>query len=50
MRKEYVKPATDVYALNLESSFCVPISNGEGDGNQFGKEYDDEDGFWNDED
>ncbi len=50
MKKEYIAPMAVVRSLEIENAFCLDLSDSEGDGNQFGKEYDyddDEDDFWN---
>ncbi len=51
MKKEYIAPMAVVRSLEIENAFCAvdSIHDKEGDGNQFGKEYDyddDEDDFW----
>ena len=50
MKKEYIAPMAVVRSLEIENAFCLDLSDSEGDGVQFGKEYDDDDiddeDFW----
>ncbi|MBQ6187087.1 MAG: hypothetical protein IJK49_03960 [Prevotella sp.] len=47
MKKEYIAPEVAVRSIDIENAFCLNTSDTEGSGEQFGKEYDDEDGdFW----
>ena len=43
MKKEYIIPVTEIHKLEIENAFCLNISGTEGSGEQFGKEFDDED-------
>ena len=46
MKKEYISPETKEY--NVDVLLMLNTSDGEGDGNQFSKEFDadDEDDYW----
>ena len=51
MKKEYIAPVTAEHTINIENAFCLNVSNEEGSGEQFGKDFfeddeDDYDDYW----
>lgn len=42
--KKYIIPVTEVHKIELENAFCLSAHEGEGGDEQFGKDYDGEDG------
>ena len=46
MKKEYIIPETAVHSIDIENAFCLNTSNTEGSGEQFSKEYDDDEDYW----
>ena len=41
--KKYIIPVTEVHEIDIENAFCLNVSDTEGSGEQFGKDYDGED-------
>ncbi len=46
MKREYIIPVTEVHKIELENAFCLNASDTVGDDPMYGKDYDDEDGYW----